>query len=298
MKKKILLFSSLRKKKEILELTLNSYFNLVLPDSFVIDFLIQDDNDDIASKEYISALVNQNKVMNLNYKLDFDNFEGNHLWNNKQIDRITNIKNAAIEFALQKGYDFLFLVDADLVLNPKTLSHLINLKKDFVFEVFWTLFFGENYYKPNAWDVHSWSYFNHETILKLAIPGTYIVGGGGACTLLSSKILKEGLTFDRLLSLSYQGEDRHFCTRAQALGYDIWVDTHYPCYHIFNESQVVEANNWYSEGADSAFFSNWLDKEWELKVKKSFVPNNSFMAKIKIFIYQINRSFIKIFLYE
>ena len=101
-----------------------------------------------------------------------------HLWTNSDVDRIIFIKNSAISYALKNNYDFLFLNDADLVLNP-TLQHLLSLNKDFVFEVFWTLFYREHYYKPNAWDKHSWSYTGPETLLKLSEKGTYKVGGGG-----------------------------------------------------------------------------------------------------------------------
>jgi hypothetical protein len=297
--KKVLLFSSLRKKRKILELSLNSMFNLIVPEQYKIDILVQDDNDDVESKEYISSLISEKKLISLDFYLSDDNYKGDHLWNISQVNRISGIKNAALRYGLENGYDYVFLVDADLVLNRNTLDYLLKLNKDFVFEVFWTLFFNENYYKPNAWDYHSWSYNGPETIINLSNEGTYVVGGGGACTLLSRDILLKGLTFDRLPSLKYSGEDRHFCTRAQALGYNVMADTHFPAFHIFLETQYPEAKEWYQNGADPGFFKIWLDEKWKTTVLKSFsTPNNSFFNKVRRFQYEVRKSFQRNFLHD
>ena len=43
-------------------------------------------------------------------------------------------------------------------------------------------------------------------------------------------------------SITYPfGEDRHFCIRAAALGFTLYVDTHYPAYHIYRESDLHNA---------------------------------------------------------
>lgn len=296
---KILFFSSISKPKAILEIALNSYVKLRKND-FEIHFLFYDDNKEETSSEYLKSFCEDHSSCFVmpKIKLESSDYE-NHNWSYSRIDRIIAIKNKAIQYALDNDYDFLFLVDADLVLHPNTLNHLIQQKKHFVFCAFWTLFFNELYHKPNAWDIHSWGYNGPETLLKLSEKGTYIVGGGGACTLLSSEILKKGLTFTRLLSIPYQGEDRHFCTRAQALGYDVMVDTHFPAYHIFLENQVVEASNWYKNGANPDFFKQWLNEEWKIKVIKSFdKTNKNIFYKIKRFQYEVRKSFKRIFIHE
>ena len=35
-----------------------------------------------------------------------------------------------------------------------------------------------------------------------------------------------------------EGRDRHFCVRAIVLGIDLFVDTHYPSYHIFRAEEL------------------------------------------------------------
>lgn len=294
--KKILFFSSICKSRAILEISLPSYLKFQ-KDNFDIDFLFYDDNIEQSASDYLKGFcqINPNCFLLPPIPINQSDYQ-DHNWNPSRIDRIIVIKNSAIQYSLKNNYDYLFLVDADLVLHPNTLTHLVGQNQHFIFTVFWTLFFGAAYHKPNAWDFHSWVYKGTETILKLSKKGTYIVGGGGACTLISNEVLKKGLTFDRLPSLDFQGEDRHFCTRAQALGYDVMVDTNYPAYHIFMEDQCEEAKKWYENGANPDFFAAWLNDEWILKVRKSFeMKDKNLYYKIKRFQYEIRKSFKRIF---
>jgi GT2 family glycosyltransferase len=294
--KKILFFSSIYKPKAILEIVLSSYAKLE-KDDFEIDFLFYDDNEQTDASEYLNDFCQNQSNCFLMPRIQMDQSDyQDHNWNLSRIDRVITIKNNAIQYTIENNYDYLFLVDADLVLHTRTLAHLVQQKKHFIFTVFWTLFFDEPYHKPNAWDFHSWSYKGAETLLKLSEQGSYVVGGGGACTLISNEILKKGLTFERLPSLGYPGEDRHFCTRAQALGYDVMVDSHFPAYHIFLESQCNEAKKWYENGANPEFFKQWLNEEWKVKVIKSFEnKDKNIMFKIKRFQYEIRKSFKRFF---
>jgi len=293
--KKILLFSSLKKPKEVINATITSWLELKTDEKFSFDILVHDDNYDSNSSHLITSFAENSKLSIANFEVTKkDSYEGDHRWNLEQIDRISEIKNKGIEYALANNYDFLFLVDADLVLHPKTLLSLLFAQKDFIFEIFWTQFYGESYYKPNAWDFHSWGYYNEETILQLSEPGIYRIGGGGACSLLSKEILEKGLNFNRIQSLKYNGEDRHFCSRAQALGYEIFVDTHYPAYHIFHVSQVEEAEYWFQNGADQNFFKQWLTEAWKQKVIQSFRIDRSFFGSLKRFQYKFRKDLGKL----
>lgn len=85
----------------------------------------------------------------------------------------------------------------------------------------------------------------HLFINTLKTPGIYPVGGLGACTLISKKALNSGVNFAEIYNISFVGEDRHFCIRAAALGFQLFVDTNYPAYHIYRLSDLegVEAYN-------------------------------------------------------
>lgn len=67
------------------------------------------------------------------------------------------------------------------------------------------------------------------------------MGGLGACTLIRRSVLEAGVNFDRIPNVSFWGEDRHFCIRAQAYGFQLFVDTHYPAYHIYRLSDLPGA---------------------------------------------------------
>lgn len=292
---KILFFSAVRKDPEIVRLFLKSAGNLLV-DNFELDYLIYDDNSEEESSTQILKFIEKYSNATLLPTMEIEGrYTHDHGWNSEQIDKVTTIKNSAMKYALSNGYDYIFLVDADIVMNKETLKHLYLLKKDIVAEVFWTKFFGESYYKPNAWDRHSWAYDSADSIIRYKEKGTYTVGCTGACTLISSKVIEDGISFSRLRSLPYPGEDRHFCTRAQANGYELYLDTNYPVYHIFLTTQVNECESWYELGAKPEFFKKWLNINWEIIIKNAYKEKKGFFQKIRLFIYQVRRNYRLIF---
>ena len=80
-----------------------------------------------------------------------------------------------------------------------------------------------------------------EFISHLKSPGIHEIGGLGACTLMSRKALESGVNFHPISNLSFWGEDRHFCIRAVVLGYKLYVDTHLPAFHLYLESDLIDA---------------------------------------------------------
>lgn len=301
--KKILLFSSLCKPKEILEVALPSWLGLQ-SDNFLLDILLYDDNNDDEAKKFTKNFTaNYENVELMEGLFNSDSTYAHHNWNIEEVDRIIKIKNEGLTYGIDNGYDFIFLVDADLVLHPQTLSHLYGLKKDFVFEIFWTVFTDQLYAKPNCWDVHSWNYYGPETILNLKNKGTFPIGAGGACTLISKESIIKGLNFNRIKNLPYGGEDRHFCTRAEVLGIEIFVDTHFPAYHIFTKRLIKEAKKWYSDGCNPSFFDLWLQDDWKNLVSTAYSkkneekPKNQLM-RFKMALYKARRSYINYLRYN
>ncbi len=65
------------------------------------------------------------------------------------------------------------------------------------------------------------------------------MGGVGACTLITKSALSKGVNFKRIKNVTFWGEDIHFCIRAAVLGIPRFVDTHYPAYHIYRESDLA-----------------------------------------------------------
>lgn len=131
---------------------------------------------------------------------------------------------------------------------------MLSLEKDIVSEVFWTKWKPDLIPLPQVWVKDQYTLYESENgdsltenqitnrtqefLKMLSRPGTYKVGGLGACTLISRKALMRGVSFSKLYNLGFSGEDRHFCIRAAALGLELYADTHYPPFHIYRTSQL------------------------------------------------------------
>jgi GT2 family glycosyltransferase len=182
----------------------------------------------------------------------------NHKWTNSLIKKVTRFKNEIIEKALEEKFDYLFLVDSDIVMHPNTLKRLRLLNKEIISNIFWTKWEPDSEPYPQVWLKDNYTLYNtnqgesisnieasnrvKEFLSMLKKPGTYEVGGLGACTLISRSALEKGVNFNPVYNLSFMGEDRHFCVRAAVLGIQLYVDTMYPAYHIY---RTEDLNNLY-----------------------------------------------------
>lgn len=256
---KILIGSPINQSYLILKQFLKSLDELER-DEFSVDYMFMDDNEQEASSELLQSFqkYHQSTIIirkergpeHLNYERD----EYTHYWGEQQIWKVASLKDEIIQYAYNHEYDYLFLIDSDLVLHPKTLKQLVSQKKDIVSNIFWTKWQPDMKDLPQVWlrgeytlyDQYRGEQLSDEEISlrtdkflnKLRIPGLYEVGGLGACTLISKIALGTGISFKEIKNLSYCGEDRHFCVRAQVLGIPLFVDTHYPAYHIYRESEL------------------------------------------------------------
>ncbi|WP_119293569.1 glycosyltransferase family 2 protein [Azohydromonas sediminis] len=188
-----------------------------------------------------------------------------HHWREDLIWRVAAFKDFLIECALESGFDYLFLVDSDLVLNPFTLQHLVACDKEIISEVFWTSWQPGQILMPQVWTQGqyelAWRRRDEKIspdesdrrilafIRGLHQPSLTRVGGLGACTLIKRTALEKGVRFAEIDNLTYWGEDRHFCVRARALGVELWADSTYAPLHLYRQSlldRVPRYVNWSS----------------------------------------------------
>lgn len=250
---RILLASPVRQKEQVLVQFLQS-LKLLDTTGVELDFAFVDDNNE---HDLLSRFSDQKTNVRIFPGRIEDSYvcdEQAHYWRESLIWKIAEYKDSFIKLAIEEGYDYLFLVDSDLYLQPQTIKHLITLKKDIVSEVFWTKWQKGTFPLPQVWikghyDMYSCprgqtlnqQEINERTlefINMLHVPGTYKVGMLGACTLLSRKALSLGVSFTQIYNLDLWGEDRHFCVRAAALNLELYADTHYAPYHIYRESEL------------------------------------------------------------
>ncbi|HBV85550.1 MAG TPA: glycosyl transferase [Desulfosporosinus sp.] len=251
---RVLLASPVKQHEGILSEFLTSIIRLETS-GVALDYIFIDDHND---HHLLSRFANERPNVRIlpgdtKTKSTYLCDESTHHWREDLIWKVAGYKDKFIEIALDEGYDYLFLVDSDLYLNPKTLTHLLSLKKDIVSEVFWTRWKPELIPLPQVWMEDQYTLYEsrreplseaeitkrtQEFLHMLSQPGTYKVGGLGACTLISQQALRRGASFGELYNLGLTGEDRHFCIRAAALGLELYADTYYPPFHIYRESEL------------------------------------------------------------
>lgn len=270
MKVRILLGSPVKQDAKILAEFLLSLKELDLT-GLSLDCLFIDDNDDGSSELLSSFALPGSRVTLIKAAavLDGDAPHGkyaNHNWDMALIERIAKLKNHIIEAALEGGYTHLFLADSDIVMHPQTLRRLVAGSKNIVSNIFWTRFAKWDRFLPQVWRMDQRSLYDPrdpktksriyrmvketEFIESLKEPGLYRVGGLGACTLISSAVLEAGVNFNALYNISFWGEDRHFCIRAVAAGFELFVDSFYPAYHLYRNSDLRGVDNYKKNGFD------------------------------------------------
>jgi len=257
LKNKVLIGSPICQKPQILNEFLQS-LNELNKEDLDVDYFFVDDNKNEKSSIILSnfatenknVLIKESKREDSEYICDRDT----HYWKESLVWKVAGFKDSIIKYAKDNSYDYLFFIDSDLVLDSSTLKHLISTGKDIISEVFWTKWNADSLELPQVWLKDHYSMYKsirgeklsnseiqnrqNEFITELRIPGIYEVGGLGACTLISKYAIDKGVCFKEIKNISFWGEDRHFCIRASSLGLPLYVDTHYPAYHIYRESDL------------------------------------------------------------
>ncbi|MCK6206015.1 hypothetical protein KZX50_11235 [Bacillus infantis] len=258
--KKVLIGSPIHQKPPILKEFLLSLSELS-KGNLELTYLFIDDNNHEESSNLLREFATNREDVIIFKSNDMENYicdDVTHRWKESLIWKVANFKNMMIKVALENDFDYLFLIDSDIVLNPNTLKHLISTKKEVISEIFWTKWNPNMPELPQVWLWDQYGLFSKnrnekvtddEMLLRqqnfinlLRKPGIYEVGGLGACTLISREALEKGVNFEEIKNLSFWGEDRHFCVRASSLGIPLYVDTYYPAYHIYRDSDLEKVN--------------------------------------------------------
>ncbi|MBS0629312.1 MAG: glycosyltransferase family 2 protein [Verrucomicrobia bacterium] len=256
-KPQILVGSPIRQKPAILKEFLESLDRI---EGCALDFVFVDDNDSEESREQLYNFAKNHEGHCWIFSPEAPSIsqyhcnETTHYWSDENVWKVAAFKDRIIHYATQKNYDYLFLIDSDIVLHPTTVQHLVQLDKEIVSEIFWTRWNPQSIPLPQVWLYDQYTLIEStageklsdeeinkrvlDFVAKLKRPGVYEVGGLGACTLISKSALQKGVRFKKIPNITFWGEDRHFCIRAASLGIPLHVDTHYPAYHIYRESNL------------------------------------------------------------
>ena len=269
--KTILIGSPIRQKPNILSKFLQGLEEADRTD-LEISYFFVDDNTEEKSSELLRSFTERNRavlvkgeeLVSKETDSDYICDRSSHYWKTENIDRITRFKDSIIEYCIEKKFDYLFLVDSDIVLAKKTLVHLVSREVEIVSNVFWTqwqvngplspqCFWIPDLYQQNVSINEKLSVEKANEVRKamnsqLKVPGIYPVDGLGACTMIARSALEKGVRFKAIPNLSVPGEDRHFCIRAGALGIALYMDTVFPVYHIFREEYLSRVDEFREKG--------------------------------------------------
>lgn len=254
--RRILVASPVRQRPDILKEYAESLLNMNT-EGFKPDFLFIDDNSDKASAEILQKLTGilsgtlikgsssaPSKVMP----------DTRHKWDFITIQKVSEYRNRILQLAREGDYEGLFFIDSDLLLHPNTLRHLMAQDKAIIAEIYWTRWAPSGPLYPQVWLYDNYTQFISEGAAALSPdqiksrtedfhamlkrPGVYRVGGLGGCMFIGKAVLKSDVSFTKVYNLSFAGEDRHFCVRAAVHGFEMYVDTSYPAYHIYRLSDL------------------------------------------------------------
>lgn len=158
---------------------------------------------------------------------------------------VTTAREKIVEMALEEKADYLYFVDADMIMHPKVLEYLLDNDEDIVS----TMFFKRVYpYQPCFYS--EIALVNNEATLyvptKWTERGLYECHATGlASTLIKRKVLealKDTSMFHH--AIPNLGEDIAFCLNARAKGFKVYVDTRIETGHI---GRIVVTEKTYKE---------------------------------------------------
>lgn len=263
--KKILIASPVRQKSSILAEFLLGLDEADKGQSEVKYFFV-DDNTEAASSELLKTFAEKHDVI-IEKGSDLYNADAhyeNHVWHAENLAKVTVYKNAMITHCINYGFDYLFLIDSDIVIDKRCIPQLLSNNVDIVSNVFWNqwrkngiltpqcFWIPDIYLQDKAFNVPMTFEEAHairmDMVEKMKTPGLYKVDGLGACTMISRRALEMGVSFKEIPNLKIPGEDRPFCIRAGALGFELYMDSTYPAYHISKEIYLDRVDEFKREG--------------------------------------------------
>lgn len=235
--KRVLITAPVHQNEDIFKEYLWSLDRLFIPENVEVKKFFY-----LHNCENLKNLLNPDEFMVLNDDSTFNVTEKTHMWKNENFSAVAKMRTMSLEKAREENFDYIFSVDSDVLLNPITLSLLINDNKDIVGNIYWTDFNGKGFLLPNCYDQENCQFDNSQGGLeRFKIMGLYNVGVVGACTLIGKRIIENKyINYFPIKNItSTKWEDQAFITRVRCLIDDvtICVDTRYPARHLYRQSE-------------------------------------------------------------
>lgn len=138
-KKRVLIGSPIRQVPDILAPFLTSLAELER-NNFTVSYLFVDDNEVEASQQllfdfqmkYGRTVIHKEEK----HPETYDKDEFTHYWPEEAIWKVARMKDTILSYALENRFDYVFLIDSDLILHPNTLEQLVSADKAIISNIF------------------------------------------------------------------------------------------------------------------------------------------------------------------
>lgn len=260
---RVLIGSYIHDKKETVEKFLKSLLNLDKDDLYVDYYFIDDYNDLDTSKVLSDFKISHKNTTIFDVELGENSYicHDENVYDDDLLDRILRFKNRIINYGRIKSYDYVLILNSNILMYQKGLKSLIDGKKDVVSNILWNKcnekdetsfltilnegYFLNNYNKYKDLSDEDKLKENLKVLTMIRKPGYYKVNGVGPCMLLSRRAILAGCNFNKIYNTSFEKEEMYFSLRAAVLGFEMFVDTNYPASIIYtpNESMIAEEIN-------------------------------------------------------
>jgi hypothetical protein len=249
--------TSLRKPKPILEAYLTSLAWQVPPRNVQFLYAFIDDGLDAEARALVEQFVAERggilQPSGAVPTADFsDHHPVTHQWSDTAMQRVGANKDWLLGFARANRADAIWLCDADLIMDPMTFADLWSIPEQIVCGVYYTRWqktpSEQNpvHAGPQVWQSHPYTLSGNgmdEWELRRRLVNRQIVHvyGQGACTLIRKDALLRGVSFAPVPGNNgpglMQGEDRHFCLRAEQLHLKMVASGWADIFHVYHRPE-------------------------------------------------------------
>jgi hypothetical protein len=256
--------TALRKPANIIAAYLQSLAWQVTPRNVEFVYLFVDDGLDAEARklvdDFVAARTGQVIVSGQGGAPDFSDQGVTHNWSDTAMARVGRCKDWILDTARQNRAEGVWLADADLIMDPMTFSSMWSVPDPIICAVYWTVWSknppeqqAPTHAGPQVWMTHPYTLNGNgleewELRRRLVDRQLTQVFGQGACTLIRRAALQKGVSFAPVSGNTgpglMQGEDRHFCIRAELLHLRMTADPWPDIFHIYHrpedESRISE----------------------------------------------------------
>ena len=238
MGKRILIAAPVHQDERIFIEYLNSLNHLIIPKDYEINKFFY-----LHNCSNLKKFLEQSEYEEFLDDSKYDFFS--HDFKENNYSALSYMRSYILEKARKENYDYVFSVDSDILLHPRTLQFLIKDNKDIVSMLYWSCNCnkGTGFQKkivPNTYDLEYWKWWNQEDLTKKDLFERGIVMGD---VLIGPRILQnKNINYFPISKIDYfTWEDYAFSLKAHINIPDlqVFLDTRLPARHLYREEDYI-----------------------------------------------------------